>query len=114
MISCCGIGARESRYGSCPSGEERWHRRRPLIPCAKAISWCSPTPIPITGPTALRCWRVISRIPRSESSPATSEVLLRRQQADLAGHDSDPQIGVVTGDVRLLPSEQKFGQGESL
>jgi cellulose synthase/poly-beta-1,6-N-acetylglucosamine synthase-like glycosyltransferase len=32
----------------------------------------------------------------------------------LARHFADPQIGVVTGDVRLLPSEQKFGQGESL
>jgi poly-beta-1,6-N-acetyl-D-glucosamine synthase len=32
----------------------------------------------------------------------------------LVRHFVDPQVGVVTGDVRLLPSEQAFGQGENL
>ncbi|MCC6587737.1 MAG: glycosyltransferase family 2 protein [Bryobacterales bacterium] len=32
----------------------------------------------------------------------------------LARHFTNPEVGVVTGDVRLLRSEQKFGQGESL
>jgi len=32
----------------------------------------------------------------------------------LARHFVDPQIGVVTGDVRLLPAKHKFGQGEGL
>lgn len=30
----------------------------------------------------------------------------------LARHFTDPQVGLVTGDVRLLPSEEKFGAGE--
>lgn len=32
----------------------------------------------------------------------------------LLRHFSDPEVGVVTGDVRLLPSKEQFGEGEGL
>jgi cellulose synthase/poly-beta-1,6-N-acetylglucosamine synthase-like glycosyltransferase len=32
----------------------------------------------------------------------------------LVRHFRDPEVGVVSGDVRLLPSKEKFGQGEGL
>ena len=32
----------------------------------------------------------------------------------LARHLSDPEVGVVTGDVRILPTKEQFGAGEGV